>query len=345
MSILEDQRGQTLLKALIYDNISDLVPKIGLKVSYPSAEAVLRANRETTLEVIQALWEEGYLSRRFHGVAYRCPHDGTTSLRPKLLCPKCQSEDIEKVTLVEHLGHGHVDRESRFLKGGKYVCPVDGKELKLIGVDYRKPGTAYYCPTCDALHNQPLSLWACNQNDHNFTPEEAIGERIYVYQINPEKIDELKQRFESPPTNENAFERIEKYLAAPTPEKAIIDYTGPIVSSLREEGFEVDVFKTVVGRSGIQYVLDINAWRENADVNILMRVLKGSEINVDEVFKFYSVGLDVAKAMPVLVVIPKLDPEASKYARRLGLKVVEGESPEAAGAKLNSLPGIEALLG
>lgn len=343
MSILEDQRGQTLLKALIYENISDLVPKIGLKVSYPSAEAVLRANRETTLEVIQALWEEGYLSRSFHGVAYRCPHDGTTSLRPKLLCPKCQSEDIEKITLVEHLGHGHVDRESRFLRGGKYVCPVDGKELKLIGVDYRKPGTAYYCPTCDALHNQPLSLWACNQNDHSFTPEEAIGERTYIYQINTEKIDELKQRLESQPTKQSAFERIEKYIE--TPEKAIIDYTGPIVSSLRNKGFEVDVFKEITGKSGIQYVLDINAWRESIDVNVLMRVLKGSEINVDEVFKFYSVSLDVGKAMPVLVVIPKLDAEGSKYARRLGLKVVEGESPEAAGAKLNSLLGIEALLG
>ncbi len=345
MSVIEDQNGQTLLKALLYNNIGDLVPKIGLKVSYPNAELVLRVNRETTLEVIQKLWEEGFLSRNFHGVAYRCPRDGTTSLRPKLLCPKCMSEDIEKVTLVEHLGHGHVDRESKFLKGGKYVCPVDGKELKLIGVDYRKPGTAYYCPICDALYTQPLSLWACNQNDHNFAPEEAIAERTYTYQLNTEKIDELKGKFEKEAVVVNAFDKIEKFLETPTPEKTTTDYVGPIVSSLKEKGFDVEVFKSVTGRSGIPYVIDITAWKENLGFRFLIRMLNGSNINVDEVFRFYAVGLDVGNALPVLVVIPGLTNESKVYARKLGLKVVEAESAEAVSAKLNFQFGIEALLG
>jgi hypothetical protein len=345
VSILDDQRGQSLIKALLYNSIGDLVPKIGIKVSYPSAELVLRANREATIEVIQRLWEEGYLSRSFHGVAYRCPRDGTTSLRPKLLCPKCMSEDIEKVTLIEHLGHGHVDRESKFLKGGKYVCPVDGKELKLIGVDYRKPGTAYYCPTCDALYTQPLSLWACNQSDHNFAPEEAIAERTHTYQLNTEKIEELRGRFEKEAVNVNAFEKIEKFLETSTPEKATTDYMGPIVASLKEKGWEVDVFKSVTGRSGVPYVIDINAWKETLGFNFLIRVLKGPAINVDEVFRFYAVGLDVPKALPVLVVIPKLEGESSMYARKLGLKVIEADSPESVSTKLNFQFGIEALLG
>ncbi len=344
MSLADDQRGQALLKALIYDNIGELVPRVGFKVSYPSAEAVMRTNRDTAMEIMQRLHDEGYLSRRFHGIAYRCPKDGTTSLRPKLLCPKCQSEEIEKVTLIEHLGHGHIDRESKFLRGEKYVCPVDGKELKLIGVDYRKPGAAWYCPTCDTLHTQPLSLWACNQNDHTFTLEDTIAERIYAYQINPDKVDELKQRFDSAPLGGGVFAKIESFIAAPPAEKTMTDYIHPIASSLRDHGYDVDVFKTVTGRSGIQYVVDISVCKENVRVNVLMRLLKGDEINADEVFKFYSVGLDVEGVVPMLLVVPKLNSESRKYAQGLGLKVIEGESPEAVGAKLNALLGLEAFL-
>jgi len=344
MSYADDPRGQALLKALIFNNIEELTPRIGFKVTYPSAEAVMRANRDATMEVIEGLYDEGFLSRRFHGIAYRCPHDGTTSLRPKLLCPKCQSEDIEKVTLIEHLGHGHIDRESKFLKGGKYFCPVDGKELKLIGVDYRKPGSAYYCSTCNTLHTQPLSLWACNQADHNFTLDEAVAERPYIYQLNPDKLEDIKQRFDTQTPSGSVFDKIESFISTQPSEKTMMDYLQPIVSGLRDDGFEVDVFKTVTGRSGIQYVVDVNACRENMDLNVLMRLLKGAEINTDEVFKFYAVGLDVEGVVPMLLVVPKLEAEARKYAQGLGLKVVEGESPEAVRAKLNSLLGIEAFL-
>lgn len=343
MAYADDPRGQALLKALIYDNIGELTPRIGFKVNYPGAEAVMRVNRDLALEVIEGLYNEGLLSRRFSSIAYRCPRDGTTSLRPKLLCPKCQSEDIEKTTLIEHLGHGHVDRESKFLRGGRYYCPIDGKELKLIGVDYRKPGNAYYCSVCNSLSTQPLSLWACNQGDHTFTIEEAVAERIYVYQINPDKVDELRHRFDTP-QHGGVYQKIESYIEKQAPEMTMTDYIAPIVSSLRDRGFEVDIFKTVTGRSGIQYVVDIKAWRQNIDVGVLMRVLRGVEKNVDEVFRFYSVSLDVEEGRPMLLVIPKLDPESRKYAQGLGIKVVEGESPAELAAKLTQLLSIEAFL-
>ncbi len=103
--------------------------------------------------------------------------------------------------------------------------------------------------------------------------------------------------------------------------------------------------KAVTGRSGVPYVIDINAWKENLGFSFLIHVLKGPAINVDEVFRFYAVGLDVTNALPMLVAIPKLDTESSRYARRLGLRVVEGESPEVVSTRLNPQFGIEALLG
>ena len=48
--------------------------------------------------------------------------------------------------------------------------------------------------------------------------------------------------------------------------------------------------------------------------------------------------------MPYLLVMPKLDPESRRYASGLGLKVVEGGSPEAISSKLGALLGIEAFL-
>jgi hypothetical protein len=194
------------------------------------------------------------------------------------------------------------------------------------------------------LHTQPLSLWACNQADHSFTLDEAVSERTYVYQLNPDKLEEIKQSFESQKPTGSVFDKIENFISTPSTEKNMMDYLQPIVSGLRDDGFEVDVFKTVTGRSGIQYVVDVNAYQENVDVNVLMRLLKGAEINVDEVFKFYAVGIDVEGVVPMLLVLPKLDPESRKYAQGLGMKVVEGDSPEAVRGKLNSLLGIEAFL-
>jgi len=138
-----DSSALALLRHMLYSDFKALNPKIGQYISYPVVERVMGLNRKNALELVEQLWAEGYLERSFSGMAYKCPHDGTTSLRLRLLCPKCESEDMERVHLIEHLGCGHVDMERNFLQGDEYVCPKDGKKLKLIGVDYRKSGVAY----------------------------------------------------------------------------------------------------------------------------------------------------------------------------------------------------------
>jgi len=296
---LSDPHALRLLRSMIGGQLPVISPKIGMDVTYPRVEEVARISSDRASELIHDLWEQGYLERRFSTTVYRCPHDRTTSLRPRLYCPSCQSEDIERVPLIEHMICGHIDIERNFKKGEDLQCPKCGRKLNQIGVDYRRPGFAYSCPSCGEFHPAPLEKWSCNFADHIFQIEDAIPEKLYSYTLNEEGKGEILRIFE---------------------------YIQPIKEVYEKCGFEAESFHQVTGTSGVSHLVDVYAETNSMNpIKSITKVLTDGGIKPEEVLKHYAISLDIKASKTILIAHPKLDRESEVYSQNLGLMVIEGE--------------------
>jgi hypothetical protein len=338
--LYEDPCSRKLLFSLLKGEIETITPRTSGNVSYPQVESLLKLNRENTLELLGALWEEGYLLRVFNSTIYSCPNDGSTSLRPKVVCPKCRSEDIDRVELVEHLGQGHIDIERRFLKDGKYVCPVCNKTLKTIGVDYRKPGPAYHCLSCNTVHSEPLILWACIQSGHVFTIEDASSTKIYSYSLNPDRVEELQQ-IEDAPTPEDVYEKIENY--SMNENGVSMEFTQQVADVFRIRSYNVNIGHTLKGTSGKKHVLDIYATKPDR-TTIIIGFLTDTGNTLEYIEKLSSTATDIKATRVVLIAVPTIDYSATEYARGKGLSVIDGSDAYEATEKLELLMDIEELV-
>ena len=292
-------------------DLPTLIPKIGFDVSYPRVEEVTGLPRERAFTLIQELYDEGYLERRLHTTVSRCPHDGTTCLRPRLFCPGCQSEDINRVPLIEHLNCGHVDMEKNFVSGEDLKCPKCGRTLNQIGVDYRRPGYAYNCPSCGGVHPAPDEKWSCNYADHIFMMEDAQPEKVYSYTLSETRKGDILRVFQ---------------------------YIQPIKETYENLGYEASTFQTVRGKSGVSHLVDVYAKKETDRlVTSIARVLTERGIKLEEVLKHYAISLDVDPTNSILIALPELDRESEVYTKQFNLEVIEGDNLETVIQQLASI--------
>lgn len=299
-SPVTDPHALRLLRSMMGGDLPVISPRIGYNVTYPRVEEVARVTADRAQDLLRELTEQGYLNRNFSTIVYRCPFDNTTSIRPRLICPVCQSEDIERVPLIEHMICGHVDQEKNFVKGEALLCPSCGKTLNQIGVDYRRPGHAYYSPTCGEYSPSPIEKWSCNAENHIFEIEEAVAEKLYTYTLNEAKRDEIQKVF---------------------------GFIEPVKEAYVRCGYEAETFKMVTGKSGVAHLVDVYAKKGDENpVTSIARILTDKGITSEEVLKHFAITLDVDVTKPILIVSPQLDKESEVYTDQLKLKVIEGSN-------------------
>jgi len=295
---MTDPHALRLLQSMMGGNLPVISPRIGFNVTYPRVEEVAGVTTDRAQDLVRNLCELGYLNRSFSTMVYRCPFDNTTSLRPRLICPVCQSEEIERVPLIEHLTCGHVDQEKNYVKGEDLQCPNCGKTLNQIGVDYRRPGHAYYCPTCGEYSPAPIEKWSCNAENHVFEMEEAVAERLYTYTLNEAKRGEVS----------NVFGFIE-----------------PVKEAYVRCGYDAETFQTLTGKSGVAHLVDVYAEKgDEKPVTSIARILTYKGIKAEEVLKHFAITLDVDVTKPILIASPQLDKASEVYMDQLKLAVIEG---------------------
>jgi hypothetical protein len=148
----------------------------------------------------------------------------------------------------------------------------------------------------------------CEQCSHIFPEGEAKEIVLYSYRLNEGKKRQLK------------FELGEKPRFA--------DF-------LRSRGYEVVESAKVNGttKSGAKHVLDILAQRNDGlvtytiGVGILVDSL-GQEVSLADVFAFDNKVYDLGIHDKVLLVVPRLSPEAAQFARQQRIKVIEEKDIE-----------------
>ena len=83
---------------------------------------------------------------------------------------------------MEHFACGYVDFDYNFKRENKLVCSKCNKELKQLGVDYRRVGTGYSCGN-KHLFSAPRIFFVCHTCKEQFDLNEAKIEKQYIYEL------------------------------------------------------------------------------------------------------------------------------------------------------------------
>jgi hypothetical protein len=298
-----------LLEAMLQATIPELKPEFNpqseLGFSFPSVNQLIQTTDKETITTLESLADEGILERKFFDKFLYCPQCHSMNLRPVYHCPKCGSGDIVRGRVLEHLLCKYVDTEDEFLLKGKLICPKCQQALHTLDSDYRSLGVLYRCRDCTEVFNQPAIRWRCLKCS-SITPADKITEMdAYSYSLNEGKRDWLE--FELGPKSR-------------------------LVKFLQERGYEVREDATAIGGSGAKHTFDLLASR---DAGVLIhQIAIGIEISpkvvgLDRVFDFDDKAYDSGIHHKVLIVIPGITKEASRFATRQRIKILEPADLEA----------------
>ena len=299
-----------LLERLLDGRISVIVPEYDFEseegYSYPEIDAILETSSKETIKILDELYKEGILKRKFYDKIFLCKECGSCKVKINPQCPFCKSSNISKGQALEHLECGYVDLEENFRTEKGLVCPKCGKKLKQIGVDYSRVGVLYKCKDCKERFSEPINALRCTKCRVSFPLEEAAEKEIYSYTLN----EAMRN----------------KTLLQIRPKRLIEDI-------LKEEGYEVKSSVPILGRSGIKHELDIYAVKkvDSTESKVIVGLSGANEeVAPEEVLKLFAKATDIGANKTIMVAIPKASKETKFFANHYGIKCIEASELEKA---------------
>jgi len=314
MTLRKNPQIFRLLERLLDGRITKIVPKYDLEseegYSYPEIDAILETSSKETIKILDELYKEGILKRKFYDKIFACKECGSFKVKIGPQCPMCGCSNISKSRAIEHLECGYVGQEEEFKTEKGYICPKCGKKLKQIGVDYSRVGTLYECQECKETFSEPAHMLRCMKCGAIFPQEEAVEKNIYSYTFN----EAMRN----------------KILLQIKPKRLIEDL-------LRREGYEVQSSVPIVGRSGVRHELDIYAVKkfDSSERKVIVG-LSGAkdEVPPEEVLKLFAKAMDIGANETIMVAIPKASKETKFFADHYGIKCIEASELDQAQIKL-----------
>jgi len=302
------------LERLLDGRITKIIPEYDFESEegyrYPEIDAILETSSKETIKILDELYKEGILKRKFYDKIFSCKECGSFKVKPSPQCPTCRSSDISKGRAIEHLECGYVGLEENFRTEKGLICPKCGKELKQIGVDYSRIGTLYKCEACEERFSEPANMLRCMKCGTVFPQAEAGEKNIYSYTFN----EAMRN----------------KILLQIKPKRFIEDL-------LMEEGYEVKSSVPVIGQSGVRHELDIYAVKkfDSSERKIIVG-LSGAkdEVPPEEVLKLFAKATDIGANETIMVAIPKASKETKFFAEHYGIRCIEASELDQARIEL-----------
>lgn len=301
----QNEKTTKLLEAMLQGTIPEVKPQLNppseLGFSFPTLNSLLGITDKEALAMLESLAEQNILERKFFDKFLRCPQCRSLNLRPTYSCPRCGSGNIVHGRVLQHLVCKYMGTEDEFLFRSRLVCPKCKQDLHTLGTDYGSLGLLYKCRDCGDIFNQPYIKWRCLKCS-SVTPAEKINEMdVYSYSLNPARKNWLE--FELGPKAQ-------------------------LAQFFRRRGYEVSEGAIVTGRSGAQHSFDMLASRD--DDIIAYHIAIGIEVSdrpigLDRVFDFDDKAYDSGLHDKILVAIPGVTPEASRFADRQRTKVLQSD--------------------
>jgi hypothetical protein len=306
---MQDKKAAKLLEAMLEGRIPEVKPQLDpqseIGFSFPAARQLLGISDKEVLALLESLAGEGILERKFFDKFLYCPQCRSVSLRPIYCCIKCGSGNIVRGRVLEHLLCKYIGTEDEFLVKGKLMCPNCKQELYTLGGDYRSLGILRKCRDCGDVFHQPAIKWRC-LTCSSVTPGDKIAE-LNVYSYSVKEGERNRLQFELKPKQE-------------------------LIQFLQGRGYEVTENATVKGKSGAQHTFDLLATKDDGVVThhiaIGIEVADTKPIGLEKVFDFDDKTYDTGIHDKVLIVIPEVTPEASQFAIRQRIRILESAAVE-----------------
>ena len=272
--------------------------------SLPTVNQLLNTTDKESMAILESLTKEDILAKKFFDKFLHCPQCGSMNLRPVYCCPKCGSGNITRGRVLEHLVCKYASIEEEFFLKGRLVCPKCKQELRTLDTDYRSLGILYKCHSCDEIFNQPTIKWSCLKCSSITAGGKITEIDAYSYSLNKERRNWIQ--FELKPKAQ-------------------------LLQFLQSRGYEVKENARVKGESGAEHTFDLLATRDDGIVthNIAIGIeVTDKPLSLEKVFDFDDKTYDTGIRDKVLIAIPGVAPEASRFAARQRIKILESKDLE-----------------
>ena len=300
-----------LVSEMLAAKIADIKPQLDFTTElgfiYPVVEQAVNVKGQEAISLVESLTGKGILKKSFFDRLLRCPRCQSIHLRPSTHCPKCNSGNVSRGRILQHLACSYTGIEDEFTSAGKgrYVCPRCNVELRTMGADYQSQGVLRKCRDCGEIFSVPLLKWRCLKCSSLADEDEVDEVNVYAYSL-----DETKKNWLD-------FELQSK---------------AQFVELLRQRGYKVTENAIVKGRSGAEHCIDILATRD--DGIVVHKIAVGVEIardkvGLDRILDFDVKAYDSGMHDKVLITIPGLGEEAEKFASYQRMKLLGPDDLEA----------------
>ena len=305
-TLLVNEDVQSMVQKMVDQGVYLITPKLDASgLSYPAVGAVFpdRSGPEIE-EFLTRLASVGILRSKLLDKVIVCPTCGSPSVYSKYNCPRCSSFDIGKASIIEHIRCGYIGSKEKFQKKGQLICP---KCKNVVSeVDYRKIGASFECNSCGSRFEAPRMSHKCNSCDDVFTYKEARYEPIFEFELS----EDTKR----------------------TVAKGTLPL-GTIVSTLKENGYEVGLKRDLTGKSGATHNFDIVAKKGSA----LVVANFTFEPKEEDIIGLFAKKYDVDPTFTLLVALTPPSKEEEAVSKAYGVMILSSQGARSIGDQIVDL--------
>jgi hypothetical protein len=288
--------------------------------------------------VLEFLKQSRIITSEVSDTVLKCPSCNSYKFSFSFVCRICESTNVARRPVIEHLPCGNIDFEENFQTGNNQdsflLCGKCHKRLTAIGVDYAKPGYFFKCNSCSATLPNVENKYNCFECGKVCAVDELSQLPLYTHLVDLEKLYEFMSDHQS--------------------------FLSPLIETLTRTGIRSALPGEVVGESKLKHTFNLVTYDIEGRPTLLADVVV-NDVEIDQgqqkwnddvvaVMAFYARCVDVSNLLAsqnshkkselakVLIAIPGLSQNASKLASTYGITVVQGPS------KAETIPKIMELI-
>ena len=305
-TLLLDSEVQAMIQKMIDLGSYSLTSRLEKEgIVYPLFHEIFptKSDKEA-MEFLDRLSKVGILKSKLLDKVIICPTCGSSSVSSKYNCPRCSSFDIGKAMIIEHIRCGFIGSKDKFQSGDALICPKC-KNI-ITESDYRKIGTSFECNSCGTRFESPRVSHKCNSCEDVFTYKEARYEPLYEFELTEE-------------TKRNVA-------------RGTLPLSS-IISTLKENGFDVGSRLELLGKSGATHNFDIVAKKSST----LVVANFAFEPKEEDIIGLFAKKYDVDPAITILIALTPPTKDEESVSRAYGVKIISPTSANPIGKQIVEL--------
>lgn len=318
--IADDPKAVCVFEYLIRSDKNELVPAFegSMGFFYPDIVKNCGVTAKESVEISKKIINLGLGTKVYHDQVLKCQTCVADQVSVRFHCPFCNSTEIDKELLIEHVADGVMALLSSFKKKeGKLVCPGCGKTLEQEGKDYRNVGIWYGCLSCKKQFDTPKVKYVCRTCIKEIDIQDVLISAVYRVVIKKEVIDELSTR---------------------------LLICKPVSDALMEIKLSPTMPGILEGKSGINHTFGIMGTNKNKKIVAIDLAISKSRINEGPILAMSAKVMDTNPTKAIIIAVPGLQDNARKVAGIYNIHVIEGDTVEAATVQLRKLLASESQL-